>query len=244
MARHRARELVLQSAISRSTDVGHARVGKEVKACLLGGVHHGGAIDTLKAIYHQYLTLGLGCDVGGKHLGGEALSTAVDGRDLETIHMSSLKCDVATGGIDALSIIPSAVVDTGIEYITFGYGRGFSLVGGGAPREAHLVATHKVYGKGVHGEGLHGVLGAVHRGRIVQYTFIYSARGDELEVRVVSIAHVGKVLVREELDDARGHIGQARLAIVLVPHGTANEAIDVVLYIGLHHVGEVARGVA
>ena len=96
----------------------------------------------------------------------------------------------------------------------------------------------------MYGQGLHGVLGAVHLGGVAQYAFIDGARGGELEVRVVGVAHVGKVLVREQLDDARGHIGQSRLAVVAVPHGAAGESARLLGDIRLHNVGEVARGMA
>ena len=59
-------------------------------------------------------------------------------------------------------------------------------------------------------------------------------------MRVVGVAHIGKVLVREELNDARWHIGQARLAIVPIPHGTPRKAADIVCNAGLHHISEIA----
>ena len=152
-----------------------------------------------------------------EHLGRKALSSAIDGRNLEAIHAPWLQGDVTRGSTDALPVIPTLIVGSRVEHITLGHRRGLSTILGGSPREAHLVGIDEVNGKGMYGKRLDGILGVVHLGRIVQYTFIYGSRGDELEVRVVSIAHIGKVLVREQLDDARGYIGEARFAVVLVP---------------------------
>ena len=90
VACHGAVKLILQAAIGGGSDVGHTGVGKEVEAGTLGGVDHGRAVDALEAVDHQDLALGLGCDVCREHLGGEALATTVDGRDLEAVHASRL----------------------------------------------------------------------------------------------------------------------------------------------------------
>ena len=47
----------------------------------------------------------------------------------------------------------------------------------------------------------------------VPYTFIYSTRNIETELRVESVLHIGEVLVAQELEQHTGNFGNAGFVI-------------------------------
>ena len=89
----------------------------------------------------------------------------------------------------------------------------------------------------------------MHGADVAQQGLIDRASEGELEVGVVTQLQVGKVLVREGLQYHRGHLGQARFAVVAVPHaahrpGLSRVGREVALQPCEHRVVQVAAAVA
>ena len=71
----------------------------------------------------------------------------------------------------------------------------------------------------------------------------------EAELRIESIFHVGKVLVRQELHEQCGDLGHASFVVALVPHAATSPfglilGTDVVNYFGRDDVGKLSRKLA
>ena len=80
----------------------------------------------------------------------------------------------------------------------------------------------------------------------LQHTFIYGTAHVEAEHRVKAVLHVGKILVREQLHQHSGHLGNSGLIIALVPHAAARPVgfplgADVLDNLGREQIAVAAR---
>ncbi len=72
-------------------------------------------------------------------------------------------------------------------------------------------------GKVADGKGLDNVVSAVLAAYVLQNSFIERTPDGELEVRVMSQAHICEVLVRQQFYDGGRDGGQACFTVVAVP---------------------------
>ena len=87
------------------------------------------------------------------------------------------------------------------------------------------------------------------RGDIAQNAFVNGTRHEELEARITAVAHVGKVLVRKQLEQHGRSPRNARFVIGAVPQSPAvpvglPRPADVRDDLRHHQIGQVARAVA
>ena len=242
-----AAELVLLAYVVDVAEVGHPEVFAGVEACRDGVDFEAvGAADAVESVNYQHDPLLVGGTAERQRLGGEALAAPVHGGDAEAVDRVGSYGQRAGGIAYQGAGIESPVAHPGVDDVAVGGGGRLERVGHGTPGEAYLVRPRKLGAQVAHRQGLHGVVVAVLCGDEFQDAFIDGPGYDEAEARVEAVAHVGKVLVREQLEQHGGYLGHAGLEVRLVPHTPAAPlgfvgAAYVVGHLRKHGIGEVAR---
>ena len=139
-----------------------------------------------------------------------------------------------------------ASIDTLEHHIALGFCFGALLIVCGLPGE-HILAVAAVgYGKRVDGQWLNHIVATIALGYKLKHTFIYSAANGETECGIQSVAHIGKILMREEFEQHCWHFGYAGFVVRLVPHAATapiglKQCSHIVADVGGDKVGEMAR---
>ena len=84
------------------------------------------------------------------------------------------------------------------------------------PADFGLATTGKFGRETVRCQGLNHVFLVVHGADVAQQGFIDAACQVETEVRILTHAHVGKVLVRHGFENGAGHHGATGFAVVAI----------------------------
>ena len=112
-----------------------------------------------------------------------------------------------------------------------------------------MVPVAQPHGERRDGERLHDVRPSVLRRNVLEDTLIDGPAHEELEARVVAVAHVGEVLVGEQFEQHGRHVGHPCFVVGAVPQPAAAplgfaRAADVADHLRHHQVGQIARAVA
>ena len=183
-----------------------------------------------------------------QNLRGETLAALIAGGNLVAVHVPGLERQGTGGILNLEALVEGTVVPAGIDFIVFGRGGGLQGVCRGAPGE-HRAAFFQVCAEAMHRKRLHGVRAVVAGTQVLEDAFVHAAGGRKAEGRVQAVAHIGKILVRQELQDHGGHLRDAALAVGAVADvpaapGRFKAGADIVHQLALHPVCQEAAAQA
>ena len=117
-----------------------------------------------------------------------------------------------------LSLPETAVIQAGIEEIGLGLGRRLQGIGHRQPAEAgRAFFRPECDGEGADRQRLHDEGTLVQVGEELEHALVDGTADREAESRVEAIAHVGEVLMGQELQQDAGDAGGPALAVGAVP---------------------------
>ena len=156
-----------------------------------------------------------------ENFGRETLSAVVEGSHFETDHLiGRYGCGKSTFPYYG-AIVEVAVAYTLVHYKTLCIGRRLKRIALGLPRQHYLLFLVECGSEMRHRKRLHDVRITVFVRKKAQNAFIHSPSHHKSEARVKTITHIGKVLMRHELEQHGGNARHPRLKVTLVPHAAS-----------------------
>ena len=213
----RGRKDLLLSAPPCRNAVTDARVVADVEALVIVAVANGWRGEPLETVDHHDRRGFCRVIEHAEFLGRETLAASIGGRHPETIHHigHEWQGEATLAYLSAIVITP--VSYSHIDVVACGLGRGLVVVLAWHPRKGGCALLAQGDGEILWCQGLHHhLLLTVCLCLEAQYRLVDRTGEGKLEIRVVSQFHIRKTLVRQSLEDSRGHRGIARLAVVAV----------------------------
>ena len=220
-----------ESGIAVFTFTGNKRVG----------CRHAGEI-----VHHHHCAFRVGRNAEGKHFGVEASAAIVHCHNLVAVYKVVGYLHFVFGIFHHRHLAECAVAHALHHGISLRFGIAALCVGGRLPSEQELARTSRRNGKRVHWQRLHHIVATIALGNKLEHTFVNGAAHRETECRVEAVTHIGKVLMRKQLEQHGWHLGHPRFVVRFVPHAATHpvrfeQSTHIVADVCADGVGEKAR---
>ena len=160
----------------------------------------------MEAVDDKHRLLGFRDIKAGYHLAGETFTTLVDCSHTEAVELTwfDRECVARCISFYIIAIVEAALSDGGIDDITCGVCRRLIGVVDWVPADTSLTIANEFHAQPIGRQWGNGIIGVVHTADVTQEGLVDAACKIEAEVGILRIAHVGKVLVGEGLEDGTG----------------------------------------
>ena len=204
----------------------------------------------IESINHQHSALFILCLIRRENLAWKTLTTLIHRRHTIAICVATLLLHTNRSRFHLATIIETTSIYSGINDIVVGRSRRLQLITHSTPTKHHIgrVLAHKHRTKTLNRKRLHGIWFAILARQITQNTLIYGSANQEFESGVITIAHIRKILMRQQLQKHCRNGWHTSLIIRAIPHSSTCpiwliRLANITHNLRHHKVGQLARKV-